>query len=79
MAMTNAEIIATECSLLGITEEVHTFQRWKAMGFMVKKGEKAAFKTTIWKAVPKKDEEKEVKMFMRNAAFFKASQVQPLS
>lgn len=79
MAMTNAEIIATECSLLGITEEVHTFQRWKAMGFMVKKGEKAVFKTTIWKAVPKKDEENEVKMFMRNAAFFKASQVQPLS
>ena len=79
MAMTNAEIIATECSLRGITEDVHTFQRWKAMGFMVKKGEKAVFKTTIWKAVPKKDEENEVKLFMRNAAFFKASQVQPLS
>lgn len=79
MAMTNAEIIATECSLRGITEDVHTFQRWKAMGFMVKKGEKAAFKATIWKAAPKKDEENEVKLFMRNAAFFKASQVQPLS
>lgn len=79
MAMTNAEIIATECSLLGITEEVHTFQRWKAKGFMVKKGEKAVFKTTIWKAVPKKDEENEVKMFMKSAAFFTASQVQPLS
>lgn len=79
MAMTNAEIIATECSLLGITEEVHTFQRWKAMGFMMKKGEKAVFKTTIWKAVPKKEEENEVNMFMKSAAFFKASQVQPLS
>ena len=79
MAMTNAEIIATECSLRGITEEVHTFQRWKAKGFMVKKGEKAVFKTTIWKAVPKKDEENEVKMFMKSSAFFMASQVQPLS
>ena len=79
MAMTNAEIIATECSLLGITEEVHTFQRWKAMGFMVKRGETAAFKTTIWKAAPKKDEENEVKLFMKRAAFFTASQVQPLS
>lgn len=79
MAMTNAEIIATECSLRGIMEEVHTFQRWKAMGYMVKKGEKAVFKTTIWKAVPKKDEENEVKMFMKSSAFFKASQVQPLS
>jgi hypothetical protein len=79
MAITNAEIIATECSLRGIMEEVHTFQRWKAMGYMVKKGEKAVFKTTIWKAVPKNDEEKEVKLFMKSAAFFKASQVQPLS
>lgn len=79
MSMSNAEIIATECSLRGILEEVHTFQRWRAMGFIVKKGEKAAFKTTIWKAVPKKDAENEVKMFMTSSAFFTASQVQPLS
>lgn len=79
MAMTNGEIIATECSLRGITEEVHTFQRWKSMGYMVKKGEKAAFKTTIWKAVPKKDEEGEVRLFMQTSAFFKASQVQALN
>lgn len=80
MRMSNSEIIEMECALNGITEEVHTFQRWKSMGFVVKKGEKAVFKTAIWKAVEKKqEEESELKIFMKNAAFFKASQVQPLA
>lgn len=65
------------CAMNGITEEVHTFQRWKSKGFSVKKGEKAVFKTSIWKAVPDKDHEGEVKMFMKNSAFFTASQVKP--
>lgn len=79
MATTNAEIIATECALLGITEEVHTFQRWKSMGYAVKKGEKAAFRTSIWKAVQKKDNPDEKVMFLKTAAFFKESQVQPIA
>lgn len=80
MRMSNSEIIAMECGLRGIMEEVHTFQRWKSMGFSVKKGEKAAFKTTIWKAVPKIEEDEEkIKMFMKSAAFFMASQVQPIA
>lgn len=78
MAVTNKQIIETACAEHGITEEVHTFQHWKSMGYAVKKGEKAAFKTSIWKAVQKKDKPDETVMFLKTAAFFKASQVQPI-
>lgn len=47
--MTNAEILLGECVTRGITEEVHTFARWKQLGFMVKKGEHALFSTSLWK------------------------------
>lgn len=82
MRMSNSEIISMACAMNGITEEVHTFQRWKSMGFSVKKGEKAVFKAAIWKAVQKKDGENgenELAMFMKNSAFFTASQVQPIA
>lgn len=47
--MTNAEILLGECVKRGITEEVHTFARWKQLGFKVKKGEHALFSTSLWK------------------------------
>ena len=47
--MTNVEILMGECVARGITEEVHTFARWKQMGYMVKKGEHALFSTSLWK------------------------------
>ncbi len=47
--MTNAEILLMECSTRGITEEVHTFARWKQLGFIVKQGEHALFSTSLWK------------------------------
>ena len=80
MATTNAEIIQTEMSLRGIEEDCHTFNRWKEIGFSVKKGEKAIFSTSIWKySTPKTDSEGNDSggyCFMKKAHFFKESQVQ---
>lgn len=47
--MTNLQILISECSARGITEEVHTFARWKQLGYSVKKGEHALFSTSLWK------------------------------
>lgn len=66
-------------------EPIHTFACWKGMGFSVKKGEKAIARFPIWKGSEKvlKDDdgndtdEKELKMFRKEACFFKASQVEP--
>lgn len=62
-------------------EQIHTFQHWKALGYSVKKGEKAIAKFSIWKYSEKKpedgtDEETIRKMFMKTAAFFSAAQVE---
>lgn len=69
-------------------EQIHTYARWKAMGFQVRKGEKAVAKFKVWKHVtPKKKsddaEEKTAsadwgKMFLKQAAFFSAAQVEPV-
>ena len=82
--MTNEEIIKAAKTLNGITEEAHTFARWKSLGFVVKKGEHAAFKATIWKHRTKKvevdgEEQEQVRMFMKTASFFTASQVEALA
>lgn len=81
--MTNREIIMREVILRGITEEIHTFQRWKDMGFIVKKGEKSSIKFPIWKyskARVNKETGEEIKeyAFMKLSAFFTASQVEKL-
>ena len=54
MAVTNVEIIEMECLLNGIIEEVHTYAKWKSLGFQVKRGEKALIQTMLWKKVTKK-------------------------
>lgn len=82
--MTNAEIIANTMKLKGITEESHTFARWKKMGYKVRKGEHAAFKATIWKAKERKvkidgEEKKDLSMFMKTAHFFTRSQVEQMA
>lgn len=70
-------------------EQIHTYARWKAMGYQVRKGEKAVAKFKVWKHVtPKKKsddaEEKTAsadrgKMFLKQAAFFSAAQVEPVN
>lgn len=88
MAMTNTQIIYENSVILAMSgtikpgEEIHTFQRWKAMGYSVRKGEKAVAKFPIWKMGTKKNDEGETeetgRMFMKMSAFFSASQVEPL-
>ena len=63
-------------------EPIHTYQKWKELGFQVQKGEKAVAQFMIWKHVTKKaekeGEEDERKMFMKKASWFKLSQVAPI-
>ena len=80
--MTNEEIIMAAKALNGITEEAHTFAKWKQLGYGVKKGEHAAFKANIWKHRSQKVENEDGemvemgRMFMKKASFFTASQVE---
>ena len=73
------------------TEAIHTFMDWKKAGYMVKKGSKAVAKFTIWNFTDKaskaaleaaEKEGREVSdnphYYMKEAAFFSASQVQPI-
>lgn len=70
------------------TEQIHTYARWKAIGFQVRRGEKAVAKFKVWKHVSgkKKDDDGEEKtadagrgkMFLKQAAFFSVAQVDPI-
>ena len=91
--MTNIDIIIGSMVLAGLdpkTEVVNTFAGWKRRGYSVKKGEKAVFKTKIWKPVKyaKKEQESETDvnlsaeesdnkhLVLVNSAFFTAEQVE---
>lgn len=79
--MSNSEIIGTTTALMGIVEPVDTYAGWKRNGYTVKRGEKATFKTKIWKPCNVKDkdtDETEIKLILVNAAFFTASQVEKI-
>ena len=83
--MTNLAIIMAECTARGITEPVHTFAKWKALGYSVKKGEHALFETRLWKHTSRmkrddetgEDVEKE-NMYMTKAFLFGESQVEKI-
>ena len=83
--MTNLQIIGTACMMNGITEEVDTYAGWKRRGMQVSKGNKALFKTKIWKPVSGKskakgeDEEMDSHLILVTAAFFGASQVEEIT
>lgn len=95
MATTNKEIILGEVLMRNIQEEVHTFQKWKSLGYQVKKGEKALFQTNLWKMSKKKqkennendtennDNENKKKnnnyFFMAKSSLFGRSQVEPIA
>lgn len=53
--MTNNQIIMLEMATRNITEDLHTFQMWKNLGFKVKKGEHG-IETRLWKYNPKNKE-----------------------
>ena len=90
--MTNAEIIFRESMELvkegklqainNLPEPIHTYAKWKSMGYSVKKGEKAIAKITIWKYTSRTktdDDGNEIddsKCFPKVSAFFRTSQVE---
>lgn len=72
-----------------LPEEIHTFAAWKKLGYSVKKGEHSSIKFAIWKYTEKGKKEEELtgnpiadapmkNMFLKQAYFFTASQVEPL-
>ena len=92
MAVTNKEIILTEQIRLadegildidtdGNIEPIHTYAKWKSLGYNVKKGQKAITKLSIWKHTTKKksadnDEEEREYCFLKTASFFSKKQVE---
>ena len=67
-------------------EEIHTYATWKALGFQVKRGEKALAKIAIWKyatarrdAAEETDDQPEGRMFMKLAFFFGEAQVEKIA
>ena len=73
-----------------LPEPIHTFQTWKSLGYVVKKGEKAIAKFPIWKFTQKDKPEDELtgnpiedapvtNMFMKMSAFFTFSQVEKIN
>lgn len=66
---------------LDVPETIHTYKRWKAMGYQVKKGSKAIAQFPIWHYTSKKVESEEEAQesghcYLRTASFFKAEQVE---
>ena len=68
--MTNSETIENAKMLHGIEEELHTFAKWKELGYIPQKGQHAIIKR-LWKSVTKLSQEgkKKTKMFMTTTAF----------
>lgn len=81
--MTNRMIIELYKLENNITCPLHTYAKWKSLGYQVKYGEKSEHKIVIWKHVTKKvikdDEEIESnKCFSKVAYFFTINQVEKI-
>ena len=83
--MTNAMIIELYKAENNINCPLHTYTKWKSLGYQVKKGEKSEHKITIWKGCSKKsyDEESNAeiitnKVIMKTAHFFTMNQVEKI-
>lgn len=89
--MTNAQIILLVQATNNINEELHTFAKWKSLGYKVKKGEHG-IETRLWKYKGKKDKKEEVPedadeetkkkydngFYLAKAYLFKESQVEKI-
>lgn len=97
--MTNLEIIEAakyglyeegKLTLIdGFIEDIHTYARWKALGYAVRSGEHAVAKFKVWKPCKTKkkseiddEENKDVeipqKLILVSSAFFSQSQVEKI-
>lgn len=75
-----------------LPESIHTFAAWKALGFIVRKGEHAIASFPVWTYREKRgngadenqeengetDGKKRGKMYLKKAFFFRSSQVEKL-
>lgn len=85
----SGEFVEINGKQVELPEEIHTFNGWKARGFMVKKGEKAKASFVIWKCAKKTKEAEDEdgnkveintsKMFHKMSYFFTADQVKALA
>ena len=75
---------------LEMPEPIHTFQKWKSLGYSVKKGEKSKIKFAIWKHTTKEKPVEELtgnpiedapitNMFMKVSSFFTFEQVEKIA
>ena len=81
--MTNNMIIELYKAEHNIKCPIHTYAKWKELGYQVKKGEKSEHKITIWKGCSKRsfDENSDTeiitnKVIMKTSAFFTIYQVE---
>ena len=78
--MSNIEILTSELEAREMDSEtpVFTYHEWLKRGYQVKKGQKAAITTMVWKYTKKKDEEgNEIeKPIMVKGSFFTIHQVE---
>lgn len=86
MAISNSEIIKTECLMRGLdpTKEYLTFSQWQYKGYTVNRGEHAVIKTGLW--TPCKTSKKELeanpkadkfKCYLKTSHLFAREQVSP--
>lgn len=67
------------------TEDIHTYEHWKQIGYQVRKGEKAVDAFQIWryskkaKGMSEDEAQEEGFCFMKTAFWFSASQVDPIA
>ena len=68
-----------------LPETIHTYARWKSLGYQVKKGSKAITQFPIWKYTKKKSKEMSEEeaqesgyCFMKMSSFFTSSQVEKI-
>lgn len=85
MRNTNKDILIEALGLSGLAEkyredEVNSFQQWKALGYKVKRGEKAVLKVQLWypSKYTKEDDKEETRFYMKTTALFTKDQVEPL-
>lgn len=79
------------CREIEVPEEIHTFKKWKSLGYIVKKGEHSIARFPIWQKSKKKerrkpdDQEEGERMekgtfyYLKTAFFFTADQVEPIN
>lgn len=71
---------------LEIPEAIHTYAKWKELGYQVRRGEKSEIKIQVWKYRGKTQTDEESgetietgKCFMKVAAFFTMAQVDAIA